>query len=192
MVDCEAGDDESDCETGCDEFQCQSGECVSSWRQCDGTQDCLDSSDEDTRLCQPCRINQFQCISSKMCIEESRRCDGVTNCSDASDEHDCPFAEGVNLRTYPSQQSISEGEEVVFQCRDEGRLRVDVEWRRGNGLPLPPGSRSLRGRLEMSNIQVSDTGTFICYALGYPSSHAGAEVSVYLLVTKSKLITHFI
>ena len=87
----------------------------------------------------------------------------------------------------------------MFQCRDEGPLRSEVTWRRGNGLPLPPGSRDNNGRLEMPNIQVylmirmeakihspifqiSDTGTFICFARGFPPSTPGAEVSVYLLV----------
>lgn len=47
------------------------------------------------------------------------------------------------------------GREVVFQCRDEGPLRARVMWLRGNGLPLPPGSRNINGRLEMPNIQVT-------------------------------------
>lgn len=44
--------------------------------------------------------------------------------------------------------------EVVFQCRDEGLLRAPVRWSRGNGQYLPPGSRDIRGRLEMPNIKV--------------------------------------
>jgi hypothetical protein len=43
---------------------------------------------------------------------------------------------------------------VVFQCRDEGPLRARVRWLRGNGLPLPPGSRDINGRLEIPDIQV--------------------------------------
>ena len=53
-----------------------------------------------------------------------------------------------------SRQNITEGREVVFQCRDEGPLRAGVAWRRGNALPLPPGTRDQGGRLEMPNIQV--------------------------------------
>jgi hypothetical protein len=49
---------------------------------------------------------------------------------------------------------INVGREVVFQCRDEGPLRARVRWLRGNGLPLPPGSRDVKGRLEMPDIQV--------------------------------------
>ena len=50
------------------------------------------------------------------------------------------------------------GREVVFQCRDEGPLRVDVKWSRGNGaegLPFPRGTRDFDGRLEIPNIQVN-------------------------------------
>ena len=115
-----------------------------------------------------------------------RRCDGSSDCRDDSDERGCPYAEGLNLRTYPTSQNITQGRQVVFQCRDEGPIRAKVAWRRGNGLPLPPGTRDLRGRLEMPNIQMSDTGTFICYATEYSSNFPGAEISVYLLVEQSK------
>jgi len=79
---------------------------------------------------------------------------------------------------------------VVFQCRDEGPLRAHVAWRRGNGLPLPDGTRDYRGRLEMPNVQMSDTGTLICFAIDYPPSNSGAEVSVYLLVEQRVIQTN--
>jgi hypothetical protein len=50
---------------------------------------------------------------------------------------------------------------VVFQCRDEGTQRAPVAWRRGNGLPLPPGTRDLEGRLELPDIKVV---TYISYS----------------------------
>ena len=47
------------------------------------------------------------------------------------------------------------GQEVVFQCRDEGINRAAVTWVRGNGSPLPVNSViSTQGRLEIPNIQV--------------------------------------
>lgn len=76
------------------------------------------------------------------------------------------------------------GREVVFQCRDEGLLRARVRWIRGNGLPLPPGSRDLNGRLEIPNIQIEHAGTYICEAVGYPPSTPGRQVSVDLTVEK--------
>lgn len=76
--------------------------------------------------------------------------------------------------------------EVVFQCRDEGPLRARVHWVRGNGLPLPPGSRDINGRLEMPNIKVEHSGAYICEAIGYPPDTPGSRVSVQLQVEKCK------
>ena len=67
-----------------------------------------------------------------------------------------------------SRQNITEGREVVFQCRDEGPLRAGVAWRRGNGLPLPPGTRDHGGRLEMPNIQVWPGGVYHIRQKGFP------------------------
>lgn len=81
-------------------------------------------------------------------------------------------------------QSFQSGREVVFQCRDEGLLRARVRWIRGNGLPLPPGSRDINGRLEIPNIQLEHAGTYICEAVGYPPSTPGRQVNVILTVEK--------
>jgi hypothetical protein len=81
------------------------------------------------------------------------------------------------------------GREVVFQCRDEGLLRARVRWIRGNGLSLPPGSRDINGRLEIPNIQLEHAGTYICEAVGYPSSTPGRQVTVVLSVEKCTCIS---
>ena len=105
-----------------------------------------------------CRMGEFSCADGLQCIPERFRCDRKPNCRDGSDERDgCPnFTDdkSLNLRTYPTEQTIKEGREVVFQCRDEGPLRSKVEWERGGGLPFPPGTRQYGGRLEMPNILV--------------------------------------
>lgn len=80
----------------------------------------------------------------------------------------------------------STGREVVFQCRDEGQERAKVRWLRGNGLPLPPGSRDINGRLEIPNIQLEHAGTYICEAVGYPTSTPGQQLTVHLEVEKCK------
>lgn len=46
------------------------------------------------------------------------------------------------------------GQEVVFQCRDEGPIRAKVRWVRPHGLPLPKEFNDNNGRLEMPNIKV--------------------------------------
>lgn len=73
---------------------------------------------------------------------------------------------------------------MVFQCRDEGPIRARVEWRRANGQPLPPGSRDFNGRLEMPNIQVEHSGTYVCVAKNYPPGTPNAERAVELHVDK--------
>lgn len=105
---------------------------------------------------------------------------------------------------------------MVFQCRDEGPIRAIVKWVREGGRPLPVGSTTHNGRLEMPNIQVlnngsvdiqtvtlkknfqermyniveyfqvSDSGTYICQAVGYPKYTPGSELSVRLTVEACK------
>ena len=62
------------------------------------------------------------------------------------------------------------GREVVFQCRDEGPLRVNVKWSRGNGaegLPFPPGTRDFNGRLEIPDIKVNILCSCHCLRLSF-------------------------
>lgn len=76
----------------------------------------------------------------------------------------------------------------MFQCRDEGPIRARVRWTRPNGEPLPPGSRDNNGRLEMPNIKVEHSGSYICEAMGFPPSTPGAQVSVHLQVDRCKYL----
>ncbi|XP_018405456.1 PREDICTED: basement membrane-specific heparan sulfate proteoglycan core protein-like [Cyphomyrmex costatus] len=116
-----------------------------------------------------CSAHEWMCNDGH-CIPLHQRCDKRLDCPrDMSDEMDCSYD---NCR------------EVVFQCRDEGLLRARVRWIRGNGLPLPPGSRDINGRLEIPNIQLEHAGTYICEALGYPPSTPGRQVTVVLSVEK--------
>ncbi|XP_031624790.1 basement membrane proteoglycan-like isoform X2 [Contarinia nasturtii] len=121
----------------------------------------------------------------------------LISCSTASKPQQLPQPSyGINhrleLKTYPNNQTIKEryireGLEVVFQCRDEGVLRVPVRWTRPGGRPLPPGSKDQQGRLEIPNIRLEHSGEYICEAVGVPSSTPGAQVGVHLPVERRNL-----
>jgi hypothetical protein len=130
-----------------------------------------------------CNWNEFACRNGRQCVPKSAKCNNNYECQDYSDEDNCYGApDGLNLKTYPNEQTIKENREVVFQCRDEGPLRAPVRWSRGNGLYLPHGSRDIGGRLEMPNIKVEHSGTYVCEAVGFSASDPGSRVSVYLKV----------
>ncbi|XP_075155739.1 terribly reduced optic lobes isoform X4 [Haematobia irritans] len=189
---CDDGADELDC-CAADQFRCRNGDCVSGYAHCNGHRECMDGSDEDdctdpalpTQRCLP---SQFRCDNGQ-CITAYGRCNGYVDCADSSDERYCPdspatAAPQLNLKTYPDNQVIKESREVIFRCRDEGMLRAKVRWTRPGGRPLPIGSRDKDGRLEIPNIRVEDSGTYICEAVGYPRHVSGQQVSVQLTVEK--------
>lgn len=94
----------------------------------------------------------------------------------------------VASRAYSNNLCDVTGEEVVFQCRDEGQTRARIQWVRGNNKPLPPGTQQDRnGRLEIPNIQLDHAGPYICEAIGYPSSVPGSRKTVNLEVEPGKL-----
>ena len=61
--------------------------CMPERLRCDGTNDCLDGSDESESLCTPpCPTDMFVCADGSQCINSLRECDGVAQCKDSSDE----------------------------------------------------------------------------------------------------------
>ncbi|XP_026298185.1 basement membrane-specific heparan sulfate proteoglycan core protein isoform X14 [Apis mellifera] len=198
--DCPYAEDEANCLQGCgkDQFQCADGNCIRIEDQCNGYIDCADGTDEDDcdhfgphpMSGRVCPAGFIMCIRDRDCVPQSSLCNGIPECRDRSDEEYCTTEpSSLSLKTYPSEQVIKEnpakqGREVVFQCRDEGPLRAKVRWLRGNNLPLPSGSRDINGRLEIPNIQLNHSGSYICEAVDYPPSTPGQQVSVYLTVEK--------
>ncbi|XP_032309278.1 basement membrane-specific heparan sulfate proteoglycan core protein isoform X10 [Drosophila ananassae] len=152
-----------------------------------------------------CPPTAFRCDNGP-CISLGLRCNGRIDCPyDSSDETDCgqsvsneidPADPGtgrgsnkLNLKTYPDSQIIKEryireGREVIFRCRDEGPARAKVKWSRPGGRPLPPGFTDRNGRLEIPNIRVEDSGTYVCEAVGYASYIPGQRVTVDLNVER--------
>ncbi|XP_078669811.1 low-density lipoprotein receptor-related protein 4-like isoform X3 [Branchiostoma floridae x Branchiostoma belcheri] len=82
------------CRCGKNQFACEPtpwGECTcipSQW-QCDGDNDCGDSSDEDGCTLPTCSDADFTCSNGK-CIRHSWLCDQDNDCGDDSDEIACP------------------------------------------------------------------------------------------------------
>ncbi|XP_017851563.1 basement membrane-specific heparan sulfate proteoglycan core protein isoform X4 [Drosophila busckii] len=178
-----------------DQFRCRNGDCVSQDAVCNGYAECQDASDEADCDLMTCQAHQFRCRNGQ-CVSATLRCNGQTDCQDSSDEMNCaqeqhpPNRNQLKLKTYPDSQIIKESREVVFRCRDEGPARAKVRWTRPGGLALPVGFSDKNGRLEIPNIRVEDSGTYLCEAVGYPNYEPGQHVTVHLTVERFNAIDH--
>ncbi|KRX83514.1 Basement membrane proteoglycan, partial [Trichinella sp. T6] len=66
------------------------------------------------------------------------------------------------IEVTPHQQTVSEGEEVTFECQPRNiRHRVHIEWRRLHGR-LPSKAIIRRGRLTIPNVHMEDAGVYVC------------------------------
>ncbi|KAI9538352.1 Low-density lipoprotein receptor- protein 1B [Dissostichus eleginoides] len=70
-----------------DEFQCHNQRCIRALWKCDGDDDCLDGSDEESHSCynHTCPVDQFKC-SNNRCIPKRWLCDGTNDCGNNEDE----------------------------------------------------------------------------------------------------------
>nr|XP_006821451.1 PREDICTED: uncharacterized protein LOC102804421 [Saccoglossus kowalevskii] len=91
---CQDGSDEKDCDYDCgnDGFRCKyggpSGACIPAKNVCDGYNDCLKGTDEDSQTCVIC--GGFMCGDSE-CIPMNQRCNYRRDCRDGSDERNCLY-----------------------------------------------------------------------------------------------------
>lgn len=67
------------------EHTCDNGQCVPAEAKCNGTAECLDSSDE---LVCSCKREEFVCRDGT-CINVALRCNGKGDCSSGEDELNC-------------------------------------------------------------------------------------------------------
>ncbi|XP_029292173.1 suppressor of tumorigenicity 14 protein homolog [Cottoperca gobio] len=66
-------------------FQCTNNLCINQTLQCDGWNDCGDSSDEDNCKCE---ASQMKCKNGR-CKPKFWECDGFDDCGDKTDEENC-------------------------------------------------------------------------------------------------------
>ncbi|XP_011852779.1 PREDICTED: low-density lipoprotein receptor-related protein 1B-like [Mandrillus leucophaeus] len=72
------------CKAG--EFRCKNRHCIQARWKCDGDDDCLDGSDEDSVNCsRTCQVDQFSCGNGR-CIPRAWLCDREDDCGDQTDE----------------------------------------------------------------------------------------------------------
>ncbi|VFV43715.1 low-density lipoprotein [Lynx pardinus] len=73
------------CKAG--EFRCKNRHCIQARWKCDGDDDCLDGSDEDSVNCfnHSCPDDQFKCKNNR-CIPKRWLCDGANDCGSNEDE----------------------------------------------------------------------------------------------------------
>jgi len=92
------------------------------------------------------------------------------------------YLRNVSVRIYPSSLEVREGEDVVFQCRDEGLLRAEVRWSRPGILELPAAATQDRGRLEIHAATRQHAGLYSCQAIGFNQINGGQSLASLTII----------
>ncbi|KAK6175562.1 hypothetical protein SNE40_014001 [Patella caerulea] len=182
-------DGEKDCADGSDEqcaeplpcepneFRCNNGRCAMKIWRCDGDNDCGDGSDETNcptrRPGDPCRADEYNCLSGDQCVPASYQCDGELDCQDRSDEIGCS---APTVRKPPrADVEVEVGGEFSIFCEAVGVPTPLIVWRLNWG-HIPTGQRVTttsidgRGSLTITDAIRDDAGAYTCEAINNKGS----------------------
>ncbi|CAJ0569648.1 unnamed protein product, partial [Mesorhabditis spiculigera] len=73
----------------------------------------------------------------------------------------------VQITIYPTEAQIRDGKDASFDCRArtaDNSVYPPVRWTKVGG-PLPPNARESSGRLTISPVSASDSGSYVCQAV---------------------------
>lgn len=78
-------------------FSCRGSDCIKEQFVCDGNEDCMDGTDENSETCsdKKCDHNMFNC-GDGTCIDRALRCNQLKDCDNGFDEEKCPTACAAN------------------------------------------------------------------------------------------------
>lgn len=80
----------------------------------------------------------------------------------------------------PSELAVNVGDRATFHCEAEGDGEFTVEWRMGDGSPLPDGVTQERVNLVISNADTSLAGSYVCAVRNLADEvEATAELHVF-------------
>ncbi|XP_035741559.1 basement membrane-specific heparan sulfate proteoglycan core protein-like isoform X33 [Vespa mandarinia] len=120
-----------------------------------------------------CRPGEYQCYGQQ-CIHLDYFCDGYAQCNDGTDERFCRIpqyrqflqrrraAVAPALTIEASQDPVNIGDTVDIRCACSGTPSPHYRWSRPNHPDLPSNAQTYENILRLSNVAVSDSGTYKC------------------------------
>ncbi|CAK1554719.1 unnamed protein product [Leptosia nina] len=186
-ADCTDNSDEENCPCDAGYWQCRTGQCILDSEHCDGSVQCSDGSDE-----YDCPTTYRPFITEHPFTVQPPVKQPPQYFTTTPVPYFPPYVPdnrgpvALNLKSYPEEQTVRNGGDVVFSCRDEGPLRAPVRWVREGGRSLKPGSVDRNGRLEMNHVTTADSGVYICQTPRYLGT-PGSELRVILKVESAPI-----